>query len=270
MGGFARRTSYLKAFVGKYPACPIVRLDAGSVFKVGAAESAVVNRWMLEGTWRSQPDALNLTFWDIPAWQELAALAAAGGLKRQFFDLPLVSANVTPRTAGFPRVQRYIVRELVADPGTGRKLRIGISGVLYDLEDRISRSEFDVREPGQAIHDVLAEMQPKTDYRVIMIDAGVGKAISLAALNPSIDLLVVAHDYEELVDFQQVGNTLLAMPANEGRLISEVRVELQEPARTAAVHTRFVPMDRTVPDDAGMAELIRKAQAEVDIFLRGR
>jgi hypothetical protein len=240
------------------------------VFQIGAAESDIVNRWMLEGTWRSHLDALNLTFSDLPAWQQAASLAAAGQLPRQLLDVPLVSANVVPKAAGFPRVQRYVVREVQVEAKTGKKLRIGISGVLYDPEDRVAKNEFDVRQPEQAIRDVLAEMEPKTDYQVIMIDAGVGKAVSLATLNPGIDLLVVAHDYEEIVDFQQVGNTLLAMPANEGRLINEVRVELQAGSDSIGVHTRFVSLDRTIPDDPGMAELVRKARAEVDQFLKRR
>ncbi len=113
-------------------------------------------------------------------------------------------------------------------------------------------------------------MQPKSDYRVIMIDAGVGKAISLAAVIPSINLIVVAHNYEEISEPQLVGDTLISMPANEGRLISEVRVVLQQQSQSVGVHARFVPLDRSVPDDPEMGALIKKAQADVDDFKRGR
>jgi 2',3'-cyclic-nucleotide 2'-phosphodiesterase (5'-nucleotidase family) len=270
MGGFARRTSYWTAFEKKFPARPMIRLDAGSVFAVGVAGSALINRWMLEGTYRSKLDALNLTYWDILAWQELSDLAAAGQMSRQPFDVPLVSANLAPKTPAFPMVQRFVVREPVVDPRSGRKLRVGITGVLYDPEERISRRDFEVRNPEQAVREVLAEMQPKTDYRVLMIDAGVGKAVSLAILNPAVNLIVVAHDYEELVDPQQVGDTLICMPANEGRLLTEVRIALQQASQSIGIQTRFVPLDATVPDDPGMGELMRKAQADVEAFRRER
>lgn len=270
MGGFARRAAYWNAFANKFPGRTMIRLDGGSVFMVGAAEQAIVNRWMLEGTYRSGLDALNLTRWDLPAWQDLSGLADSGKVPRQFLDLPLVSANVRPRTAGFPNVRRFVVRETDAELAPGRKVRVGISGVLYDPEDRISRADFEVRNPEVAVREVLAEMQATTDYRVIMIDAGIGKAISLAALNPGISLLVVAHDYEELAEPQQVGETLISVAANEGRLCNEVRVHMKQDSGIAAAFARFVPLDRTIPDDQEMAGLIRRAQEEVDAFRRGR
>ncbi len=247
-----------------------MRLDGGSFFTLGVAEAASINRWMLEGTYRSRLDALNLTAWDLPAWQEMWDLAAAGQLPRQFLDLPLVSANVKAKAPNFPALRKFVFKELVVDPKSGTKLRVGISGVLFDPEERISREEFNVKDPQEAVRQVVAEMEPGSDYRIIMIDAGVGKAISLAAVVPGINLIIVAHNYEEILEPQQVGDTLISVPANEGRLISEVRVSFQQGSQSLGVHTRFVPLDRSVPDDPEMSALIRKAQADVDEFKRAR
>src|SRR6185436_15799837 len=111
MGGFARRMSYWNAFARKYPGVPTLRLEGGSLFNFGVAEGPVVNRWMLEGTARSALDAVNLTAWDLPVWQELGDLAAGGLLPKELLALPLVSANVTAKIENFPAVQRAVVVE---------------------------------------------------------------------------------------------------------------------------------------------------------------
>jgi len=82
MGGFARRMSYFNAFARKYPSRPYLRLDGGSIFNQGVVEAPVLNRWMLEGTYRSNLDGINLSAWDVPVWQELADLAAAGQIPK--------------------------------------------------------------------------------------------------------------------------------------------------------------------------------------------
>ncbi len=268
MGGFARRVSYWNAFARKYPARPLVRIDGGSLFAVAVAESGLVNRYILEGTYRSGLDAVNLTSWDIPGWRELVDLAAAGKVPRQLFDVPLVSANVKAKVAGFPVIHPYVVRELVLDDRTGKKLRLGITGLLYDPGERISRTDFDVERPEVAVRRVIDQMREKCDYSVVLTDSDIGRAISLAVLVPAINLMVVAHDYEELAEPQQVGNTLITIPANQGRYVTEVRLALNPASQEMGVTARFVPLDRTIPDDPAMRELIRKARTAVEELLR--
>ena len=268
MGGFARRMSYWKAFAKKYPSVPFLRVDGGSIFVNGVAEAPVLNRWTLEGTYRCGLDALNLSAWDLPVWQEMADLTAAGQIPKEFLDVPLVSANVTAKLPNFPRLRRYVIKE--HSIASGNRVRIGVTGLLYDPQDRISRSEFEIRDPQAAVRQVMEEIRDKTDYRVVLTDMDIGKAMSLAIVVPGIDLLLVAHNYEVASEPQQVGDTLVVIPVNEGRMFSEVRMNFGPAAGKARLVTRFVPLDRTVPDDPEMGELVRKAQAEMDNLRKGK
>ncbi len=266
MGGFARRASYWKAYAKSFPGRPALRLDGGSIFSRETAEAHILNRWILAGSHRSGLDAINLTSWDLPVWQEMAELSAAGLLDAELLHLPLVSANVTARKPVFPAIQRYVLRELATGTGGAKTVRVGITGLLFDQDDRISRSDFTVEEPRTAARRVIAEMREKTDYRVVLTDLDLGKAISLAVGVPGISMLVVARNYEELSEVQQVGETLIVIPVNEGRMISEVRLGFDLGSRKVDLQARFVPLDKAVPDDPAMAELIRKAEAEVEAF----
>lgn len=268
MGGFARRMSYWNAFAKKYHGKPFLKIDGGSVFASGTLEAAVSNRWMLEGMFRSKMDAINLSAWDVQPWQELGDLAAAGQLNPEWLKLPLVSANVKPRAANYPAVQRYIIKEIPLDPKGAGMVRVGITGLLFDSEERISRADFEVVEPEKAARDMMEEMKGKTDYRIVLTDQPLGKAISMAITVPGISMLLVAHNYADAADAQQVGQALLLMPVNEGRMISEVRLALDPAASRFNVQTRFVPLDRTVPDDPVMSELQRKAESEIDEIKR--
>jgi len=264
MGGFARRTSYWNAFAKKYPSRALLKLDAGSIFSRGTATSTLVNKYMFEGTSRSGLDAINLSFWDLPAWQEMGDMAAAGLVNREFMNIPLVSANVSTKLPNFPAIKRYILKQVQVDPNVGKSLRVAITGLLSDPEERISRKEFQVLKPQDAARQVMEELKGKTDFVIFLTDLDLGQVISLAVLVPGINMIVVAHDYPLPTEAQQIGDSLVVGPINEARMISEVRFTIKSGAEKVEIESHTVGLDRTVPDDPAMGELIRKARAELD------
>lgn len=264
MGGFARRMSYWKAFAAKYPSRALLRIDGGSIFEKGTATSPIANRYVLEGVYRSNLDALGMSASDVPVWQEMSDLAEAGLVSRDYLKLPLVSANLTAKVSNFPGMQRYIVKEFNVDPKAGKPLRVGITALLADPEDRISPKEFQVQKPEEAARQVLNELKGKADYVIVLTDMGLGEAITLAIEVAGINMIVVSHNYEVAIDAQQVGDTLIIGPINQGRMLSEVRLNIKSGTQRVQIESHLVPLDRTVPDDPGMGELVRKAKAEVD------
>jgi hypothetical protein len=269
MGGFARRTSYWSAFAKKYAGRPFLKLDGGSLFSNSTAESPIMNRWMLEGTYKSNLDAINLSTWDVPVWREMADMASAGQIPGQWLRQPLVSANVKPKISNFPAIRRYIILQVPVGAKKRKIVRVGITGLMFDPEERVSRTEFDVTDPDQAAAEVMRELQDKTDYRVILSDYTIGRAISLALKVSGISLLLVSHDYAVASDAEQVGDTLVAIPVNESRMLSEVRIGVDLTASKFNVQTRHVPLDRSIPDDPAMAVLQGKALAEIEEFRKG-
>lgn len=264
MGGFARRASYWKAFAARFPSHPTLRIDGGSLFSVGALESLVVNRWMLEGTWRSRLDAVGLTAWDLPAWQELADMARGGLFPREWLEVPLVSANVRPKSVSFPKLMPYVIREVAVGEKGSRKVRVGITALLHDPEERISRADFEILDPEKTALEVVEELKKQTDYRIVLTDQAMGPALSLAFKVAGINLLLVTRNYSTITDAQQVGDTLFMLPVNEGRMISEVRLTIDAAAGRAGASARLVPLEKNVPDDPAMGELAAKARAEID------
>ncbi len=250
--------SYWRAFAKKYPSQPLLRLDGGSIFSRGELASPIINRYILEGIYLSRLDALNVSASDIPVWQEMADLAASGLVAREFLNLPLVSSNLTPKVAGFPAFQPYILKEIKINPPDGKPLRLAITGLFVDPEERVSRKNFEVQEPDEAIRRVLGELRSKVDYVIVLADMGIGEAISLAITVPGINMLVVAHNYEAATDAQQVVDTLLIGPINQGRMITEARLGLKSGSQSVTIGVHHVPLDATIPDDPEMAELERK------------
>jgi len=257
--------SYWNAFARKYPGIPVLRLEGGSIFNFGVAEGPVVNRWMLEGTAKSGLDAVNLTAWDLPVWQELGDLAASGLIPREQLALPIVSANLVARAANFPRVERYLIKEYSFG---GKAVRVGITGVLADPDERISKRDFGFTEPQAAARQVVEELKPRTDYRILLTDTDIGKAISLSIGVPGFHMIVVGHNYHSLLDAQQIGDSLLVVPLNEGRAIGEVRLTLGGSTTPVPAEARAIPLDRTVPDDPVLGQLVRTAQADLETFRR--
>jgi hypothetical protein len=256
--------SYWNAFAKKYPSRALLRLDGGSIFMRGGAAAPVVNRYMLEGTFRSNLDAVNVSAWDLPVWREMGDLVAAGMVSRDFLKIPLVSANLSTKLANFPAIQRYVIKEFQVDPKRGKPLRIAITGLLSDPEGRISRQDFQIQKPQDAAYRILSELNSKSDYVIILTDMDLGQVISLAVQVPGIHMIIVAHDYSAPTDPQQVGDTLVLSPVNEGRMLTEMRMNFRSGAPHGEIESHTVPLDRSVPDDPVMGELIRRAQAEID------
>lgn len=224
---------------------------------------------MLLGTYLSRLDAINLDPWDLSAWQALGDLAASGNAVRGLLNLPLVTANVVPKVANFPPVKRSIIREIDLGRPAGGKYRIGISGILSDPEGRIPPSEFEVLDATAAARDVVAEMLPKTDFRILMTNMDLGSALSLAISVRGINLLIVTHNYEALSEPSQVGETLIVIPINEGRMLNEIRMAVQMGSDKVEAEARFVSLDGTVPGDPAMEDLIRRAQDAVAALGQG-
>jgi 2',3'-cyclic-nucleotide 2'-phosphodiesterase (5'-nucleotidase family) len=264
MGGFARRISYWKAFAAKYPSRPLLRLDGGSIFDKGTVNSPIANRYVLEGVYRSNLDALGVSASDVPVWQEMSDLAEAGLVSRDYLKLPLVSANLTAKVSDFPAMQRYIVKDFNVDPKAGKPFRVGITALLADPEERISPKDFQVQKPEEGARQVLNELKSKADYVIVLTDMGLGDGITLALEVPGIHMIVVCHNYEAPMDAQQVGDTLLISPINQGRMLSEVRLNVKSGTQRLDIESHLVPLDRTVSDDPAMGELIRRAKAEMD------
>ncbi len=135
--------------------------------------------------------------------------------------------------------------------------------LLYDPEGRIPEAEFEVRDAAAAARDAIASMMPATDFRILMTNMDLGSALSLAIAVPGISLLVVTHNYEEVSEPQQVGETLVAITVNEGRMLSEMRLAFPAGTDRLQIETRFVPLDPDIPDDPEMADLIKQAQKAV-------
>ena len=256
--------SYWNAFAAKYPSRPFLRLDGGSIFNPGTAESEVVDRWMLEGTARSGLDALNLSASDLPVWQELGDLRVAGYLPKNLLEIPLVTGNVVPKVPNFPAVSRYLIKEYTLAGNPGKPFRVGITGLLSDPEERIPRSDFEIRNPEAAAREVIGELRDKTDLRIILTDMKVGAAISLAATVPEIHLILVSHDYEAVAEPQVIGKTLVLLSVKEGRALTEIRVMVDPVTFAKKFQARFVALDGTVPDDPAMGQLQRDARAAID------
>ena len=127
-----------------------------------------------------------------------------------------------------------------------------------------------MQDPAAAAREVIAELLPKTDFRILMTNMDLGSALSLAIAVPGINLIVVTHNYESLSEPQQIDNTLVVIPINEGRMLSEVRLAVTAGSDNVQAEARFVPLDRTVPDDPGMADLVRRARDAVAAAERGR
>jgi 2',3'-cyclic-nucleotide 2'-phosphodiesterase (5'-nucleotidase family) len=270
MGGFARRMRFFNAFAEKYPNRATMRLDGGSLFNVGSAEGEVVNRWMLEGAYRSKLDAINLSASDVPAWQELADQASAGRVPGEMLNVPLVSANVSVRMARFPKILPYVIKEYPHNLQKSAMIRVAVTGLLSDPEGRISRSSFQIEDVATAARRFVDRTQGKVHYRIVLTDMDLGNASSLAINVPGIDLILVAHNYSAISDPQQIGQTLIVIPVNEGRMISEVRMTMKPGTAGAEIETRFVPLDLTVPSDPEMKALEIKAQKAVEEFKKSR
>lgn len=250
-GSLARQASYTAASRAANPDVPSIVVHGGywlenAISNDGAlrADVPVMNRWMIAGLDALGADAVNVTFEDLPGFQDLDQVPAWA-----------VSANVTA-DPGHPAPHPY---RIVAVDG----LRIGITGITAEDMTFVPTPHHRIGDPVAAGTAVLQELAPQVDLVVLLAFRAPEAARAIAQAVPELDLVIHSAMHRELYDPLRVGGALWLRSHYQTMRLGELRLTTADGDITAFVD-RKIDLDPEVPDDPALAELSRASRGELE------
>jgi hypothetical protein len=224
LGGLIRRADFLERLRAQNP---VALIDLGGLIKDPAAarggfEQAKIKFGIaLKAYSTLKYDAIALSAEDLKVGIGEAFAQFLNGLGEK---TKIVAANVVPG-AGFE--SRFEASRIIP---AGR-LKIGVTAVtdpeaLAKLVDP-DKSELltGIKRPDEVLGSVLAEMEPKSDFQVLMVQGSPEEAKRLALAYPGFDVVVSTSQFADPLEREQVlhnGSTLLVSVGRRGKSVGAV------------------------------------------------
>ncbi len=250
-GSLARQVAYMGASAAANPNTPALVLHGGYWLEnaIGndgdlRADVPVMNRWMLQGLDAVGFDAVNLTFEDLPGFQELETAPPW-----------VVSANITAAEGAVAPARSLVVER--------DGLRIGITGISAEDLTFVPTPDYRFTDPVESAVAELQRLAGETDLLVLMAYRSNEPARAIAEAVPELDLVLHSGMHRELYDPVQVGQALYLRTHYQTMRLGELRLTTADGEITAFVD-RKIDLDPFVPDDPALAAISRESRGELE------
>jgi 2',3'-cyclic-nucleotide 2'-phosphodiesterase (5'-nucleotidase family) len=179
---------------------------------------------------------------------------------RSHVSFPYIASNLLYGGNRLPWTREYIIKEVGG-------VKVAILGVLNpdDLK-QITHQPYmeglEVIPPETALKRLLPEVREKADLVILLSRFDLGKTGELVQAAKGIDVAISSGDM--LFYGEPIENALTLQTGSLGKTMGLLKISLNE-KRVSVSEKRYVPLDRSVPDNGEIARLVemhKKAQAE--------
>lgn len=246
MGGVARRATQIKA----------ARTDAdGVVLTLDAGNSLFGQMVARDSEGVVIVDAMNAMGYDamgvggVDLAQGVETLLA----RAEDADFAIVSCNLADPATGELLLPPYTVIERDG-------LRVGIIGVsdirAFGAPD--ASALVTVLEPVGSVRRHVPEVQAQSDLVVVLSTLGLEGDEALAAAVPEVDVIVGGRTRKILQPPGIVGGTVIVQMGYDGERLGRLDAVLDAKGRLREPEVTILSLGPSVPDDAGLAALVRE------------
>lgn len=264
-GGVARQAAYAEAVRRADPTVALAAVNGGhwldDATDIDGEWRPVVpvsNRWMVAGL-----EALGLAALNV-GYDDMAGLTSLGDDDPP--RLPLVSANV----AG-TGIAPYRVVTLTTGDGP---MRVGITGLTTAGGTSLPTPGFVVSDPVRSGRAVLADLGPRVDLVVLLVNGAPEAARSLA-LDPSVgqwlDIVIDTNLHHAEDPPFRVGSAVWVRAQRQTMRLGELRLGLDRApeeeggeVRISWARDRKIDLDEDIPDALPIAAIAAAARVAID------
>ncbi|MBI4470799.1 MAG: hypothetical protein HY650_15905 [Acidobacteria bacterium] len=267
----ARRQGYIAEFAKRYPQVPHLHIDAGHLFgerldfssKVLSEDIVLGNEWVIRALDPMRVAAANVSFQDLPQLDLSFSPQTYPSLVQTYPAVRgLISANIRPIKEGYPKLEPFTIREITG-PRLPKPLRVGIVGFTERGRLQLAPKNFTVDDPFPAARKLVPRIRPKCDLLIALAYMPKPMASRLAQENPGIDIVLNANEYVLPGPPESFGKTKLLQCINEGKILGELRIYLDEKGRVRETTDRSISLDGAIPDDRLLAEIRENARKQL-------
>ena len=229
----------------------VLLLDGGSAVRNIGRVPQVSAEATIEGMNLMRYDGLNIgageLSFGVDYFQELQEKAL----------FPFVSANLSWRKNSQALGEQFLIKEFGG-------LRVGITGILSPAFLQKSTAIQDsvvVRDPAEAIKDVIPEIQKRADIIILLSYAGEQRTRSLLMAVPEIDIALIGHDSGTLHEPLRARKTLLLKNARKGMFMGLLEIGLGPDVSIVSARNSLQRLSKEVPPAPDAQEVMRKYNA---------
>jgi 5'-nucleotidase / UDP-sugar diphosphatase len=173
---------------------------------------------------------------------------------RSHVSFPYIASNLLYGGSRLPWIQEYIIKEVGG-------IKVAILGVfdpndLAQLPNQQQGKNLEVIPPESALSRLLPEIRTKADLVVLLSRFGVEKTIELVTATKGIDVAISSGSDTFFFAKAPEGNVLL-QTGSLGRTMGLLKITLDEKRALSVRENRYVPLDRSVPDNGKIASLVQ-------------
>ncbi len=261
IGGLLRRFDFFEWLAKK--GWPSVRVDLGGLTKSPASARGGFEQAKLKFDYSIK--ALKLLKYDAIALAAEDMKVGVGEALALYLNslgerTKLVAANIEP-PSGFESIFQ---KSRIVEAGP---VKVGITAIVDpDALEKLSDPDKDLlvaglKRPGDVLPRVLAELEPKSDYQVLMVQGPPRMARTLAESYPGFDVVVSTSEYVDVLthDPEMIngGRTLFLQVGQKGKYLGAIGLYPGESERIrpaiVTLNTQFdgpaAPMRQLIRDD---------------------
>jgi hypothetical protein len=173
-----------------------------------------------------------------------------------------VCANVFDESTGELFVEPYVIVNLAG-------VRFGITGILDPEADIRTHKDVEtlgvlIREPTEILGNIITELEPKTDFIVVLSQMGLDGSKMLAEEVPGVDFMLIGGEARYSSKPFEVGGTVMMQPGYKGQRICDFRLEFDPDHVYTGYAGQTLDLGDKVPSDAAMALKLKEHKIAVE------
>jgi 2',3'-cyclic-nucleotide 2'-phosphodiesterase (5'-nucleotidase family) len=145
-------------------------------------------------------------------------------------------------------------------------VKVAIVGLTNSVSrDRMGRAvpkDVIIPEPKVILKSTMEKLSGKCDMVIVLSDLDLQEAIGMAQEIKGIDLFFVSQGGKEK-HTEKVGETIFIYPVRNGNELGDVELVLDEEGAVTSYQVEWTLLDKSVPDDDELGQLIAEYKAEM-------
>lgn len=175
-------------------------------------------------------------------------------LEKNISGSTVLSANINKKEGGGYFVVPYSVINL-------GPTRVGILGLTTSITPIITRpsnvASLVFEKPIPVARRIMSELTKTTDLQIALTHQGVQDDINLARAVPQIDAVIGGHDHVAPDEYcRDVRDVPVCQTPAYGKYIGKIELEVDDD-KVKALSETLIPIDRSLPTDRAVAEVIK-------------
>lgn len=183
--------------------------------------------------------------------------------------LPLVSSNVFHGDGDRTVVAPYLIKRVGGSRFLGFRhggVKVAIVGLTNSVNrDRMGRAvpkELIIPEPEDILRATMERLSGRCDVVIVLSDLDLQEAIEMNRGVEGVDLFFVGLGAKEK-HTERVGETIFIYPVRNGNELGDVELVLDEDGTVTSFETQWTLLDKSVPNDDELGQLIAEYKAEM-------